>query len=188
VGDARRFAVIAALLGIAASALARPVLGVAAAAVVLLMRAYSSVLKDKGVPGNLIVAFLASLPFLWGAWAVDAPRAGMLLVAVAAPLHFAREIAKDLDDARGDAGHRRTIPIAFGARAARATVLIALLLFAALLVALAWRRPLFALAIVPTILLAATATGFVWRGARGGPALFKVAMLLAMAALAVARV
>jgi len=36
------------------------------------------------------------------------------------PLHFAREIAKDLDDAHGDASFRRTLPLRVGAATARA--------------------------------------------------------------------
>jgi geranylgeranylglycerol-phosphate geranylgeranyltransferase len=185
--DAARFAAFAALIGIASSALARPVLGLLAAASALLMRAYSASLKRHGAPGNLVVALLASLPFLWGAWAAGAPREGLWLVLVAAPLHLAREIAKDLDDAGGDVGRRRTIPLAFGAPAARAALLAALLLFVALLLPLAVRVPLFAAAVAPAILLAALAARHSWRGDRGAPALFKAAMLCAMAALLISR-
>ncbi len=185
---ATRFALVSALLGVLLSSLARPVLGVLALIVVVAMRGYSAAFKWRGLPGNLVVAIIASLPFLWGAWAVGLPERGLPLVAIAVPLHFAREVAKDIDDARGDAGHRRTVPLAFGMSAARGAMLAAVVAFIVLLAPLVIAQPLFALAILPAILLAAAATGFVWRGAHGGPTLLKAAMLLAMAALVVVRI
>ncbi len=46
----------------------------------------------------------------------DRPSAGIPLFLVGVPLHFAREIAKDIDDVDGDAAHRRTLPASRRAR------------------------------------------------------------------------
>ncbi len=108
-----------------------------------------------------------------------------LLVLLGAPLHLARELAKDLDDVAGDAGHRATLPLARGVGAARRATLAALLAFTLLLSPIVARAPLFAAAVAPAIFLAALAARHVWRGERGGPPLLKAAMLCAMAALVV---
>ncbi|HEU4565986.1 MAG TPA: UbiA family prenyltransferase, partial [Gemmatimonadaceae bacterium] len=144
---------IARTMGAAAlplAALARPALGLLTIPVLALMRLYSPHLKRRGLPGNIVVAVLASLPFLYGAWAEGAPGAGLRLVAIAAPLHFAREIAKDLDDAAGDAGARATLALR-APGVARGALVCAVLLFVALLAPVALPVPHFALALVPAI-------------------------------------
>lgn len=186
VPQARRVAAGAALAGIGLSALASVWLGALSVAVVLVLRGYSASLKRRGLPGNAAVAVVASLPFLWGAWAVGAPAVGLLLVSVAAPLHLAREIAKDLDDTAGDAGVRATLPLVHGAPSARRVMVASLIAFVLLLTPLVAHAPLFAAAVAPAIFLAALAARHVWRGERGGPSLLKAAMLCAMAALVVA--
>lgn len=87
-------------------------LGLAALAVMLV---YSPLLKRHGIAGNLAVAVVASVPLIYGAMAVGWWRAGLVASGLAAILHFAREIVKDLEDVSGDAAlGRRTIPIVFG--------------------------------------------------------------------------
>ena len=92
------------------------------------MIVYSPLLKSHGLLGNLAVATIASLPMIYGAMAVGWWRAGLVASALAAILHFAREIVKDLEDVAGDAAHgRRTIPLAIGRENAflvAATVLV----------------------------------------------------------------
>ncbi|MDQ3697623.1 MAG: UbiA family prenyltransferase [Gemmatimonadota bacterium] len=187
VAAARRVALVAAVTAVPLAALARPALGLLTLPVLALMRAYSPYLKRWGLPGNFTVAVLASLPVLYGAWAVGRPRGGLLLVAVATPLHFAREIAKDLDDADADAAERRTLPLQAGRRAARTTLLAATLLFVMLLVPLAVRVPLFALAALPTIFVCGLAVRRALLGRPGSPEFFKMAMLCAMAAFTAER-
>ena len=119
---ARRTALLAAALGIAFSTVAAPALGAISLGVVAIMFLYSPWLKRNGLVGNAIVAVLASLPFLYGAWIIGEPRFGLLLVVLAVPLHFARELAKDIDDATADAGARRTLPIVLGVPATRRAV------------------------------------------------------------------
>lgn len=87
-------------------------IGLAALIVMLL---YSPLLKRHGVLGNFAVAVVASLPMIYGATAVGWWRGGLVASVLAAILHFAREIVKDLEDVAGDqALGRRTIPLAYG--------------------------------------------------------------------------
>src|SRR5687768_16386762 len=114
-----RLAIVCSLAGLALTALVEPWLGVLTVAVLAIMWVYSARLKRYGIPGNVAVAVLGSLPFLYGAWAVGRVEKGALLVMVAAPLHFAREVAKDLDDASAVAATRRTLPVTSGVGTAR---------------------------------------------------------------------
>lgn len=178
---------LAAAAAVAASWLAFPELGGITVLVLVIAYVYGPHIKRLGLLGNAVVSVVASLPFLYGAWAVGAPARGAVLVAIAMPLHFAREVAKDLDDIAGDAPTRRTIPLRHGAHRARLVIAAASLAFVG---ALAWpaaRAPLFALALVPAVGLSLAGVGAVVRGARGGPALFKAAMVCAMLAVIAAR-
>jgi geranylgeranylglycerol-phosphate geranylgeranyltransferase len=185
--QARAVAWAAAGAAIPLSVIAHPWLGAVTALVLVLAYAYSDHFKRAGLAGNVVVAVLASLPFLYGAWAVGQPARGALLVAIAAPLHFAREVAKDLDDAEGDAPHRRTIPLAGGVPIARAVVALGSAAFLAMLAWPAASSPAFALALVPAAAFALIATGSALRGRRGSPRLFKAAMVCAMLAVIAAR-
>ena len=185
--EAAALAVLGAVTGVVAAALVAPTLGALALAVVLAMTLYSWRLKRAGLPGNLLVALLASLPFLWGAWSAGHPRAAAPLVLLAVPLHLAREIAKDLDDAAADAPVRRTLPVRFGPTVARGALLLALAAFVAVLVPFAAGRPRFALAVIPVVLLSVLGALRALRGQRGGPLLFKSAMVCAIISLAAAR-
>ena len=142
-------------------------------------------LKPHGLPGNVAVAVLASLPFLYGAAAVDEVGKGVLLVAVATPLHFAREVVKDLDDMSADAGIRRTLPVTAGLASARAAVLGGVAAYSVAVILVATAYPLFALLLVPTILLAVLAVHVYYRDRAGAAARLKAAMVLAIPALVV---
>jgi geranylgeranylglycerol-phosphate geranylgeranyltransferase len=82
-----------------------PILAVAVGALL----GYEFVLKARGFVGNLVVALLTGLVFLYGGAAVGAP----LLVAPFAGMAFlatlSRELIKDMEDVRGDVG-RSTLP------------------------------------------------------------------------------
>jgi geranylgeranylglycerol-phosphate geranylgeranyltransferase len=101
-----------------------------ALAALVVMLVYSPLLKRHGLAGNLAVAAVASLPLVYGATAVGWWRAGLVPSVLAALLHFAREIVKDLADVAGDrAQGRRTIPIAYGPAAAAVIAAAALIAF-----------------------------------------------------------
>jgi geranylgeranylglycerol-phosphate geranylgeranyltransferase len=168
---------IAAIGGVAFSALARPVLGVVSIGVIAVMLLYGRIKAQWGVAGNTTVAVLGSMPFLYGAWAAGKPEAGIVLLGIAAPLHFAREIAKDIDDIDGDRGRRRTLPLVAGVGVARATEIAVTAIFI-----VAWISFLGARWIAwPAVLLAVAAA--YW----GMPAIYKAAMAVAMVAYYVSR-
>lgn len=179
---ARAIATTAGVLGVALEAAALPELGALSVAVVALMYAYSPWIKRAGLLGNVVVAVLASLPFLYGAWVVGRPRGAISLVIIAVPLHLAREVAKDLEDAPADAGSRRTLPVSAGVSVAVAVLSVASLAFLLLLLPFVAARPWFAAAVLPAAALVLCAVGIAVRGHRGSPLVFKLAMICAMAA------
>ena len=166
--------VLSALLGAAQT--------LAAVGVIAAMTLYNRGVKAHGVPGNVIVAVVASLPFIFGAWSAGSPGAGVPLFLVGVPLHFAREIAKDIDDAHGDAENRRTLPLRAGPGTARLVVVTSVALFVVALAPFALRRPGFAIVILPAVALCLAASRRVLRGQRGTAQLLKSAMVVAMVA------
>jgi geranylgeranylglycerol-phosphate geranylgeranyltransferase len=174
---ALRTVAIAAAGGVVLSALARPILGVVSVGVIGVMLAYGRIKAQSGLAANAIVAVLGSMPFLYGAWAAGVPRSGVVLVGIAAPLHFAREIAKDVDDIDGDRGRRRTLPITAGVGVARVIQVASTLVFVVAWVSLLGARWI----ALPAVLLAMAAA--YW----GMPAIYKAAMAVAMIAYYVSR-
>lgn len=154
----------------------------AAVGVIAAMTLYNRGVKAHGVPGNAIVAVVASLPFLFGAWSAGSASAGIPLFLVGVPLHFAREVAKDIDDVDGDAQHRRTLPLRAGHGTARLVVVTSVALFVVALAPFAVRRPGFAVVVLPAVALCVAASRRVWRGQRGTAQLLKSAMVVAMVA------
>lgn len=187
IGTARRFAAVAALTGVLLASGVDASLGALTVVVVVLMFAYSNGLKRAGLVGNVTVAMLASLPFLYGAWAAGQPARALVLVALAAPLHFAREIAKDIEDAPADAATRNTLPVAGGTEVAVAVLVASLIVFLMLLLPYLVARPLLAVALIPAAGLIVYAVWCALKGRRGSPLVFKLAMLCAMGAFMVVR-
>ena len=183
----RWLAALLAAAGIAFSFAARPSLGILSVAVVALMTLYSTTLARLPLVGNVCVAVLASLPFFYGAVTVGAARAGIALLAVAAPLQFARELAKSIDDASADAPYRRTAPIVFGRAVTVALVAVAVGLFGWRAFALPFPDPARRIYVIPAIVIAVVATRRALARRTGSPLLFKTAMLAAMAAIVFAR-
>jgi len=135
-GAAKTFAfgvfVLAGILGALASFLALGVVLVNAA----LMYAYESGLKKRGVPGNLVIAYLVGSLFLFSGVAVYRGDATPLVrTSILALLAFlttlGREITKDIEDMAGDVD-RRTLPQRIGARFAGGVAAAALLAAVAL--------------------------------------------------------
>ncbi len=117
-------------LGLLAAWLTGPIVFRIAVVALVVMLIYSPLLKPRGILGNLAVAVIASVPMIYGAAAVGWWRAGLAASGLAAILHFAREIVKDLEDVAGDTIEgRRTIPIVFGREAAFLIAAATLVLF-----------------------------------------------------------
>jgi geranylgeranylglycerol-phosphate geranylgeranyltransferase len=201
-GTALGIAVVAGIVGVGFAAAAAPPLGVLSICVAFVMLGYGWVKSCSGVAANAVVAVLGSLPFLYGAWASGAPRAAVPLVALAAPLQFARELAKDVDDVAGDRGRRRTLPLELGGAAARGIAVAAAFLAIIVLAGLGlwrppsvgasfgWRfagtlggAPFTGLFVLPAGLFALFGCWRLMQGRSGAPAAFKVAMVLAIVAM-----
>ncbi len=117
---------------------AEPLVAFLFATAVLCLLGYETLLKARGFVGNLVVALLTALVFLYGGAAagnaaVLLPFAGMAFLAT-----LSREVIKDMEDIRGDVG-RTTLPMTYGlpfsGRVARIAVVVAIGLS---LVPLAW--------------------------------------------------
>lgn len=182
-GSAVAVAIVAGVVALALIALVSVPLAFLSVGVLLAMAAYSLSLARLAVWGNLLVATLASLPFLYGAWAAGDAPGGLSLVAVAVPLHFAREVAKDVDDARGDAPWRATLPLRFGPSAARWTAIAATAIFGVAAAALAGGRARLWLALIPAFGCAVAGALSLARTRAGAATLYKAAMVCAMVAL-----
>ncbi len=108
---------------------AEPLVAFLFATAVLCLLGYETLLKARGFVGNLVVALLTALVFLYGGAAagnaaVLLPFAGMAFLAT-----LSREVIKDMEDIRGDVG-RTTLPMTYGlpfsGRVARIAVVVAI--------------------------------------------------------------
>jgi geranylgeranylglycerol-phosphate geranylgeranyltransferase len=118
--EAKEVATLAGILAVPLAFLAHPGLGVLSLGVIIAMVAYGDIKAWSGVAGNIVVTVIGALPFLYGAWAAGNPGSAWPFMALAAPLQFGREVAKDLDDARGDwEASRPTLPNTLGWTVAR---------------------------------------------------------------------
>lgn len=129
-GTADLIVFLGALVGVAAAALVSGRQVVVALGALAVMLAYSPLIKPRPVAGNIAVALIAGLPPYFGALAVGVPAAGVVPSVLAAWLHLAREIVKDVEDEAGDRSiGRRTLPIAVGRRPAQVVAAGVALLF-----------------------------------------------------------
>lgn len=90
-----------------------PLVGLILAVAVLALLGYEFWFKAQGFVGNLLVAFLTAMVFLYGGAAAGnaailVPFAGMAFFAT-----LSREVIKDMEDLRGDIG-RTTLPRTYG--------------------------------------------------------------------------
>lgn len=159
-----------------------------ALAALVVMLCYSPLLKRFGLLGNLAVAVVASLPPIYGAAAVGWWRAGLVASVLAAILHFAREIVKDLEDMAGDrAQGRSTVPLVWGRETAFVIAAAALITFVPLSLApwfAHWYGARYALVVVALdVVILGLIARLLTRQLVGARALLKGAMLAGLAAL-----
>jgi geranylgeranylglycerol-phosphate geranylgeranyltransferase len=125
VGAARGLWAVNSALGIGLSAfLSMEHLGIALFSV-LLLYGYSAWLKKTPLAGNLAVALVLGFAILYGGLAVAPTGWAVLLLGAgfAAGTTLAREVAKDIEDAAGDATEgARTLPLVAGPKVAVAVV------------------------------------------------------------------
>ncbi|HED11363.1 MAG TPA: hypothetical protein ENJ10_11795 [Caldithrix abyssi] len=78
---------------------------------------YSRSFKKTVLLGNIIVAFVGGLAFIFGALAAGRIMAGVFPALFAGIFHFARELIKDLQDVEGDRQYQAaTFAVRFGSR------------------------------------------------------------------------
>jgi geranylgeranylglycerol-phosphate geranylgeranyltransferase len=121
VGAARSMWAVSSALGIGLSAFLSAVHFGIALCSVLLLYGYSAWLKKTPLAGNLAVALVLGLALVYGGLAVSSAQGAVLLLGagLAAGTTLAREVAKDIEDAAGDATEgARTLPLVVGPTAA----------------------------------------------------------------------
>jgi geranylgeranylglycerol-phosphate geranylgeranyltransferase len=175
-------------LGLLLAWLAGAAVLIIAAPALVVMLAYSPLLKPRPVLGNVVVAAIGSLPLVYGAGAVGDWHAGLVPFWLAALLHLSREIVKDVEDIPGDvAAGRRTIPITWGRRAGFLAATLPLVVFApvALVPWIAgWYGVRYGLVVLLILIGVAAVTGRLLReDLRGVRAGLKLGMVLGLVAL-----
>lgn len=181
------------LIGLGASALVGGGAVIAALAALVVMTLYAPVLKTRGVAGNIAVGIVAGFPLCFGALAVGHAGLGLVPWALAAWLHFGREIVKDLLDEPGDrASGRRTLPIVLGAPGARRVAGSVLVSFVAASLLLPWlagyHAAYFGVAALAQLLVLLVARRLSHAVAAGASGMLKGAMVIGVAALVLGRV
>jgi geranylgeranylglycerol-phosphate geranylgeranyltransferase len=84
---------------------------------ILLLFFYSKYLKQIPLVGNITVAFLTGLVFIFGGVVVENPSAAVVPAVFAFLINLIREIVKDMEDVEGDTkAGVITFPIKFGSR------------------------------------------------------------------------
>jgi geranylgeranylglycerol-phosphate geranylgeranyltransferase len=94
----------------------------------LLLMLYSRTLKRLPLVGNLAVALVSALAFIYGGVAVYQVEAAFWAALLAFFFHLGREIIKDMEDETGDrAAGAATLPIRYGTTSARLSAMAAFL-------------------------------------------------------------
>ncbi len=100
---------------------------------IILLFFYSKYLKSILLVGNMTVAFLTSLVFIFGGVVVENPTAAIVPAIFAFLINLIREIVKDIEDVEGDSkADLVTFPIKFGDKKSKILILfviISLILF-----------------------------------------------------------
>lgn len=92
---------------------------------VLLLFLYSKYLKQIPLIGNLTVAFLTGLVFIFGGVVVENPAAAIVPAVFAFLINLIREIVKDMEDVEGDSkAGVITFPIKFGFKKSKILILL----------------------------------------------------------------
>jgi len=104
--------IIACALSVAMLSVLVTVIVIIAAA---LMVSYEFLLKQRGFIGNITIAVLTGMIFLFGGAVVGNIGGNIIIAAMAALVSIGREIAKDIQDMDSDEG-RKTLPMMIGVK------------------------------------------------------------------------
>ncbi len=92
---------------------------------------YETILKNQGIVGNMVVAFIIAISFIYGGASVGRPEMSLNFTVLAFFLMLGREILMDVTDMEGDKLNRYTLPMRIGER--NATYIGCLFLFISVL-------------------------------------------------------
>lgn len=82
---------------------------------IVLLFVYSYYLKKLPLVGNIVIAFLTGLAFIYGGFAVDNPYGAIVPSVFAFLINLIREVVKDIQDIEGDLKlNFKTFPIVYG--------------------------------------------------------------------------
>ena len=97
---------------------------------IVLLFVYSYYLKKLPLVGNILIAFLTGLAFIYGGFVANNPYRAMVPAVFAFLINLIREVVKDIQDIEGDAKLKfKTFPIEFGIeKSKRLTIVITVLL------------------------------------------------------------
>lgn len=113
--SARKIAMMLYICGIAAGALVNQTALIIAVIAAMLTYIYSARLKRTSFWGNLLVALLTSLAFIYGGVAVGRVKESLIPALFSFFFHFGREVLKDIEDMEGDAKlGLKTFPLKYG--------------------------------------------------------------------------
>lgn len=94
-----------------------------------LLYLYSLKLKKLPLAGNIVVAALTALAFLYGGVAVNNLNGTIIPALFAFLINFAREVIKDIEDMKGDAESGfSTFPIRYGVRSSKIIIAVNIVL------------------------------------------------------------
>ncbi|MFZ2324380.1 MAG: geranylgeranylglycerol-phosphate geranylgeranyltransferase [Ignavibacteriaceae bacterium] len=81
----------------------------------VLLFTYALYFKKVPLTGNIIVAFITGLAFIYGGFAAGNPKAAVIPAVFAFLINLIREIVKDIQDTEGDSAQNvKTFPIKYG--------------------------------------------------------------------------
>ena len=97
---------------------------------------YSNKLKQIPLLGNITVAYLTGMAFIFGGIAVGHPRAALIPAAFAFLINLVRELVKDIQDYEGDKNSNITTwPVKFGIKSTKHLIIVfTLILIAATII------------------------------------------------------
>jgi len=95
---------------------------------IILLYLYAAYFKRSGFPGNLIVASLATIPFLFGGFVTESFPTLLIPASFSFLINLSRELIKDIEDVHGDQLENvQSVALKYGIRPARNMAYIFLL-------------------------------------------------------------
>ena len=117
---AKMYCAIMVVLGVIFAILIDIVAVILALSGIILLFLYAARFKRSGFPGNLIVALLASIPFLFGGFVTASYETLIYPASFAFLINLGRELIKDIEDVDGDKLENvQSIALKYGIRPAR---------------------------------------------------------------------